>query len=131
MAARGNLRRHGLLNRVRLARGRWLTPLRGRVDAIIANPPYVPSAQVDRLPLDVRREPRRSLDGGPDGLRDALEILAGAPRVLQPGGLLIMECGEEQAHGLAQRAKASPWVSTARSIMDLAGRPRGIIVSAG
>ena len=130
LAAQENVRRHGLIGRVALVQGRWLSPIQGGVDAIVANPPYLSSAQVDQLPIEVRQEPRVSLDGGPDGLRDLLEIMAEAPRVLLPGGLLVMECGEEQAGDLAQRALAARWVKRAVPLHDLAGRPRGVLVSA-
>ena len=64
-----NVRRHRLAGRVRLLRGDLLRPAPPRrYDVILCNPPYEPTAHVDRLPAEFRREPRLALDGGPDGL---------------------------------------------------------------
>lgn len=128
-AARDNAGRLGVLNRVHLVRGQWLKPLRPWVDGIVSNPPYVPSAQVDFLPLDVRREPRESLDGGPDGLRDAGEVITQAERVLRPGGSLVLECGEDQVAPLVRLASGLAWVSRADGFDDLTRRPRGLVVT--
>lgn len=127
--ARENVLRHGFSSRVRLVQGRWLEPIGGSVDGIISNPPYVPSAQVDCLPHDVRREPRLSLDGGEDGLRGLRVIIAQAPQVLRPGGILVAECGEDQVSELVRVASDASWVARARPLHDLAGRPRGILLT--
>ncbi|MBI4340833.1 MAG: peptide chain release factor N(5)-glutamine methyltransferase [Candidatus Omnitrophica bacterium] len=125
-----NVRRHGLSARVHLVCGRWMEPLRSGdcFDGIIANPPYVPSGQVDRLPLDVRQEPRLSLDGGADGLRELRRLLAEAPRMLDAGGVLVMECAEEQGSVLQREAQAQPWAASVDGVRDLAGRSRGLII---
>lgn len=128
-AARDNVRRHHVAARVQLLQGRWVGPLRGRFDGILANPPYVPSTQVDRLPLDVRQEPRLSLDGGADGLEPLAEIMACAPPLLKRGGLLALECGEEQVAWLLRQAAAAGWVERAQAVTDLAGRPRGVVIT--
>ncbi|WP_432545723.1 putative protein N(5)-glutamine methyltransferase [Kineococcus sp. SYSU DK004] len=72
--------------------------LRGRVDLLLAVVPYVPRDAVALLPPEFRdHEPRRALDGGPDGL-DVLRRLAGqAPSWLAPGGHLVTEVGAPQA----------------------------------
>ena len=126
--ARANVLRHGVGGSVHLVCGRWLEPIHGRYDAVISNPPYIPTSRVDGLPLEVRQEPRVSLDGGPDGMRDLLWLLSEAPRILQPGGALALECGEEQVEPLLDRATATPWVETATALCDLAGRPRGLLI---
>ena len=128
-AARRNVLRHGLASRVHLLQGRWFEPVRGPFDGIVSNPPYVPSDRMDHLPLDVRQEPRLSLDGGVSGMEDLLRLLADAPDALAPGGVLALECGEEQVHELVRRASRAPWTS-ADPLQDLAGRPRGILVTA-
>ena len=122
-----NVRRHGLSDRVCLIQGSWTAPLRFPVDALVSNPPYIPTARVEEVPRDVRQEPRLSLDGGPDGMRDLLQLMAEAPRVLQPGGLLVMECGEEHVERL-QRASVSACWQAAEPLHDLAGRPRGLLL---
>jgi release factor glutamine methyltransferase len=129
--ARENVLRHGCQAQVRLVQGRWLEAVRGTFDGLIANPPYIPSAQVDRLPLDVRQEPRGSLDGGADGLRDARHLMGIAPEVLRPGGVLVMECGDDQAERLARAAEAGAWAERTSRIADLAGRSRGVMITRG
>lgn len=71
--------------------------LRGRVDVLVANVPYVPSAAVETMPPEARvHEPRVALDGGTDGL-DVLRRVAGTARDwLAPGGYVLMEVGEDQ-----------------------------------
>jgi len=126
--ARENVERHRVAGRVHLVQGRWLEPIRGDVDGIVSNPPYIPSRQVDQLPLDVQQEPRISLDGGPDGMRIVEQLVAEAPRVLGGGGLLAVECGEEQVAPLLRIASTDPRVKTASPLYDMARRPRGILL---
>jgi release factor glutamine methyltransferase len=72
--------------------------LRGRVDVLVANVPYVPSGEIARMPPEARdHEPRTALDGGPDGLDVARRVVAGGPAWLAPGGSLLFETSEEQA----------------------------------
>ena len=127
--ARLNIQHLSLQPRVWLIQGSWAEAIRAPVDGIVANPPYVPSAQVDRLPLEVRQEPRGSLDGGPDGLDRLREIMTQAGRLLAPGGLLVMECGEEHVERLVRSAETTAWVKTAQPLRDLTGRLRGMRVS--
>ena len=72
--------------------------LRGRVDVLLANVPYVPSSGIGSMPREAREhEPRAALDGGRDGLDVARRVVAGAPDWLTPGGSLLFETGESQA----------------------------------
>jgi release factor glutamine methyltransferase len=72
--------------------------LRGRVDLVVANVPYVPSAEVAAMPSEAREhEPRAALDGGPDGLDVLRRVAAGAPDWLVPGGYLLTETSRAQA----------------------------------
>ncbi|MFF3248157.1 putative protein N(5)-glutamine methyltransferase [Streptomyces sp. NPDC002870] len=77
--------------------------LRGGVDVLAANVPYVPTGEVGLLPPEAREyEPRVALDGGADGL-DVLRRVAGAAsRWLAPGGCLLIETGERQAPGAVE-----------------------------
>jgi release factor glutamine methyltransferase len=68
------------------------------LDAIVANLPYIPSAEVDRLPRHIRdHEPRMALDGGPDGLAVMTAAAQDAAMALKPGGHLFLEIGQGQA----------------------------------
>ena len=72
--------------------------LRGRVDVLFANVPYVPSDVVGSMPREAREhEPRSALDGGQDGLDVARRVIGGAPSWLGPGGSLLFETSESQA----------------------------------
>jgi release factor glutamine methyltransferase len=122
-----NVARQQLGGQVRLVQGCWAESILGLFDGIIANPPYIPSAEVDLLPRDVRQEPRLSLDGGLDGRGDLEHIAQESARLLGPGGLLALECGEEQAGELMDAAHAWPWLRELEAVQDLAGRPRGLL----
>ncbi|MCX6498603.1 MAG: putative protein N(5)-glutamine methyltransferase [Arthrobacter sp.] len=72
--------------------------LRGRVDILAVNAPYVPSEMIGTMPPEARlHEPRASLDGGPDGLELQRRIAAAAPVWLAPGGHLLIETSRRQA----------------------------------
>ncbi|MFF4951925.1 putative protein N(5)-glutamine methyltransferase [Streptomyces chattanoogensis] len=72
--------------------------LRGRIDILVANVPYVPSEEVGLLPAEAREhEPRVALDGGADGLDVLRRVTAAAPQWLAPGGHLLVETSERQA----------------------------------
>jgi release factor glutamine methyltransferase len=77
--------------------------LRGRVDILAANVPYIPTAEIGLLPPEAREhEPRTALDGGADGL-DVLRRVAGeAPEWLAPGGHLLTETSSRQVPQAAE-----------------------------
>lgn len=108
--ARRNIDRFGLAVRVRARVGSLFDGLvPQRFDLILANPPYVPVAELDALPPEYRCEPRQGLAAGSDGLDCWRGILAQLDRWLQPRGLLAGEAGN--AAGVLQRAyPALPFV---------------------
>lgn len=114
---------------VRLVEGDWFAALpaelEGRVDVVVANPPYV--AVGEALPPEVAEwEPTGALLSGADGLDDLRRIVAGAPRWLAPGGALVCEIGEAQ--GAAVRALAdAAGLSDVTIAGDLAGRDRAVV----
>jgi release factor glutamine methyltransferase len=72
--------------------------LLGRVDVIVANAPYVPTAAIERMPREARlHETRIALHGGPDGLAVQRRLIAEAPPWLAPGGHLLVETSAAQA----------------------------------
>jgi release factor glutamine methyltransferase len=74
------------------------TRLRGGVDVIVANAPYVPSEAIALMPRDARdHEPLVALDGGSDGTHVQRRIIADAPSWLRIGGYLLIETGREQS----------------------------------
>ena len=74
------------------------TALRGGVDVLVVNAPYVPTDAIATMPPEARdHEPRRALDGGADGLDVQRRVVAEAPAWLRPGGALLIETGADQA----------------------------------
>ena len=86
--------------------------LRGRVDLLVVNAPYVPTGELDLLPAEARdHEPQVALDGGPDGLDVQRRVVAAAPRWLVPGGHLLIETSERQV-GQTEAAMAGSGLDT-------------------
>ena len=97
--------------------------LRGTLDLVIANPPYVPSADVPQLPAEVAGfEPHLALDGGPDGLDFYRRLLSDAREWLRPGGMLAVELDERRVQQAV--AEGLEWYEDVRLVADLAGRDR-------
>lgn len=77
--------------------------LRGRVDVLVANAPYVPTAGIATMPREARdHEPALALDGGHDGLDTARRVVALTRGWLRPGGHLVIETGAGQAAALVE-----------------------------
>jgi release factor glutamine methyltransferase len=82
--------------------------LRGRVNILLANVPYVPTSEVGLLPPEARdHEARVALDGGADGLEVLRLVTAGAPGWLAPGGHLLSEISERQVAGATAAVTAA------------------------
>ena len=87
----------------------------------------MPAADIPALPPEVRDwEPRAALDGGADGLDIVRALLADAPRVLAPGGWLIMEFGFGQEDGIREAVSRSALELVAIRA-DLQGIPRTLV----
>ena len=96
---------------MRIERGSWFdalpAELRGRVDVVVSNPPYVADGDA-RLNESVGAwEPASALFGGPDGLDAVREIAAGAPEWLRPDGWLVLEIGAGQGGAVADLLRAA------------------------
>jgi release factor glutamine methyltransferase len=92
-----NRARLNLQDRVHLVRGSLLSWLNQPADLVVANLPYIPTARISTLMPEVSNwEPRLALDGGPDGLDLIRALLADAPRVVKPGGTILLEMDPEQ-----------------------------------
>ena len=90
--------------------------LRGRVDVLVANVPYVPTEEVGLLPAEARaHEPLVALDGGADGLDVLRRVAAAAPGWLAPGGHLLAETSERQAPRAAEAVARSGLVARVAS----------------
>lgn len=101
------------------------------VDLITAVVPYVPDDELHLLPRDVvGHEPRRALDGGAGGTELLFEVVRRSPRLLRPGGRLLLELGGDQPQpvGAALRERGFTSVEVFR---DEEGDPRGISARLG
>ncbi len=124
-----NRRKLGLGGRCLLVQGSWLDAVAGRFDLVLANPPYIPAAEIAALMTDVKdHEPRIALDGGDDGLQPHRVILARLAAHLAPGGLALFEIGHEQGD-LALRTARDAGYPDARLLCDLAGRHRCLAIT--
>ena len=119
----------GVASRVRLVEGDWRQPgwaegLGGPFDLLVSNPPYVETAAIAGLMPDVARfEPHLALDGGGDGFAAYRVIAAAAPRLVVPGGRVLVEAGEGQAPGISALLSTAGFVP-GRPWKDLGGIDR-------
>lgn len=119
-----NLAAHGVEGLVSLACADLLDPAGGtlpRPDVIVANLPYVASAEVDARQGSLGYEPRVALDGGPDGLDLLRRLLADLPRRAASGATALLELGVGQVEAVMALAPAGASVSV---VADLAGLDR-------
>jgi release factor glutamine methyltransferase len=123
--ARENAANLDLNTRCALLRGDWTAGLADEnFDLVVANPPYIPSDDIETLDPEVRdHEPRLALDGGPDGL-DAYRLLAPEIlRVLKPGGVFAVEIGYDQARAVEALFRDAGALNV-QTVKDLGDRDR-------
>jgi release factor glutamine methyltransferase len=114
--------------RVRVAEGSWFAALpddlRGRVDVVVSNPPYVMAGEMGELPDEVRGwEPEMALASGAEGLDDIAVIVAEAPAWLRRPGALLLEIDPRQAEPVKRLARRAGFGSVT-VWPDLTGRDR-------
>jgi release factor glutamine methyltransferase len=125
--ARSNAKRHGLTARIDFRAGDLFEPIpTGEVfDAVLCNPPYIPTNVIPTLEPGVRDfEPHIALDGGPDGLDVVRRIVADAVEHLVPGGCLLLEIGTEQEAPVRALIEATGQYELAPTVRDAANHPR-------
>lgn len=122
--ARRNAHLLGLRRRVALRHGNWLRGVKMRADMIVANPPYIESAEIARLDKVVRLfDPRAALDGGADGLGPYRRLIKPCFAALKQGGDLLLEIGASQADAVSA-LMADAGFDKILLKQDLAGRDR-------
>jgi len=127
--AAANARSYCVHDRVHFVHCDLARPLRGPVDLLVSNPPYIAEAEWPTLPRSVRdHEPRLALDGGADGLAVVRRILAVARRVVAPGGTVLIEIGATQGQGALAAAQTRYPAAEVTLHPDLAGRDRVVEV---
>jgi release factor glutamine methyltransferase len=114
-------------NMVELRQGSWLAPIRGvRAQAIVSNPPYI--SFEDALDASVRDwEPPVALLAADGGMAAIRTIVADAPAVLEPGGLLALEVDARRASVAVESVLSDGRYEDVRVELDLAGRERFVI----
>ena len=125
--ARGNAARLGLSDRTGFIRGDYTSGLSGPFDLIVSNPPYIRSADIAGLAVEVRdHDPAKALDGGPDGLDAYRALIPQAARILAPGAALVVEAGQGQAAQIQALMTAAGLTPHEAPKADLAGIPRAV-----
>lgn len=117
----------GLADRAAFVACSYAAALRGPFDLIVSNPPYIPSAEIPTLSIEVRKyDPHLALDGGNDGYDAYRALIPQAAERLAPGGALIVEAGRGQARNIETLMAAATLVVERPPKADLAGVPRAV-----
>jgi release factor glutamine methyltransferase len=125
--ARDNAAALGLADRASFVACSYATALRGPFDLVVSNPPYIPSAEIPKLSIEVREhDPHLALDGGNDGYDAYRALIPQATERLAPGGALIVEAGQGQARNIETLMTAAALVVDRPPKTDLAGIPRAV-----
>lgn len=131
--ARKNARLHKVQNRVTFLKGdlfetfsdkqNWLS-----FEAIVSNPPYIPSSELKSLPLEVKHEPEVALSAGEDGLDYYRRIIAEAAQYLVKDGYLIMEIGFGQLEKIKEIITSLGQLKLGEVVKDYSGIERVVVI---
>jgi release factor glutamine methyltransferase len=125
--AKRNAAALGLAGRCAFVACYYAAALSAPFDLIVSNPPYIPTADIAGLSVEVRDyDPRLALDGGNDGYDAYRALIPQAARLLAPGGALIVEAGQGQAGFIETLMKAAALSVDRPPRADLAGIPRAV-----
>jgi release factor glutamine methyltransferase len=122
--ARENAVAHAVADEVVFVEADLLPAAESAFDLIMANLPYIPSAEIARLPVAASFEPRPALDGGPDGLSVIRRLLSALPSALAPEGTALLEIGFDQGPAVEREVAGLAGGWRCRIQSDLSGRPR-------
>ena len=133
--ARRNAHTLGAEARVHIHGGSRFDPLpkhlRGEIDLLVSNPPYIRHDDIAGLPEDVKgHDPHTALDGGPDGLVFYRALAAGMGSWLRPGGHIAVEIGDDQGRDVGAILGASG-AQDVQIIQDYTGRDRVVVGQVG
>ena len=130
LCARDNAAALGLSARASFVVCNYGAGLSGPADILVSNPPYVACGDIAGLQPEVRDfDPRRALDGGPDGLDGYRAITSDVCRLLAPGGVLALELGEGQL-GTVTSFFAPGGLEPVTTRYDLSGIARALVMRA-
>lgn len=126
--AQQNAQTLGWSHRIHFEQGSWFEPLqalRGQINGIVSNPPYIPTSLIPQLQPEVAlHEPYLALDGGVDGLDCIRHLINQAPDYLKPGGVLLFEMMAGQAAEVTQLLNSQGSYQKISIHPDLAGIER-------
>jgi release factor glutamine methyltransferase len=129
--ARENAVNLGLRERINFYRGSWwspLTSLAGKIQVMVANPPYIPTDELGQLqPEVVQHEPHLALDGGEDGLAAIRYLVNSAPDYLCLGGIWLIEMMAGQARSIQKLLEERDCYYNIQIFKDLAGIERFVL----
>ena len=117
----------GLADRAGFVACDYAVALSGPFDLIVSNPPYIRSAEIATLAIEVRNhDPLRALDGGADGLDAYRALIPQAARLLAHRGALVMEVGHGQSQDVQGLMTAAGLILERPAKADLAGIRRAV-----
>ena len=120
-----------LSQQIQFYQGNWWNPLQhlqGKIQGMVSNPPYIPSAELPQLQPEVfKHEPHLALDGGIDGLDAIRYLVQTAPEYLVSGGIWLIEMMSGQAAAVVELLSAPGNYQDIEVITDLAGIERFIL----
>jgi release factor glutamine methyltransferase len=122
--AQENAVSHAVADAVTFAQADLLPETEHAFDLILANLPYIPSGDIESLPIAASFEPRRALDGGTDGLAIVRRLLEALPSALVTTGTALLEIGFDQGPAVEAAVAELPGEWYCRVQDDLSGRPR-------
>jgi release factor glutamine methyltransferase len=126
--ARENAVNLGLESKICFYQGSWWEPLdalKGKIQVMVANPPYIPSQELANLqPEVVKHEPRLALDGGVDGLAAIRYLIDSAPDYLVSGGIWLVEMMAGQANLVQKMLESQGSYHKIQILPDLSGIER-------
>jgi release factor glutamine methyltransferase len=127
--ARRNAERHGVAERLSLAKGDFANAPEGPFDIVVSNPPYIRTDMIPRLAPEVREnDPLLALDGGGDGLKAYRAILARAPALIGKDGVIALETGHDQCAAVADLCRLAG-LAAVRTVSDLSGTERVVVAT--
>lgn len=131
-----NAKRHDVHERIDLVKGNLLEPIlahpvagaKGSLDYFVSNPPYIPDHEWEAVEPNVKdHEPHMALRAGADGMAHVRPLIADAPALLKPGGLLLIEIASCTKDESLELARAHPLLAEPRIIHDHEGLARVLI----
>ncbi|WP_370638848.1 peptide chain release factor N(5)-glutamine methyltransferase [Croceicoccus sp. Ery5] len=126
--ARANMAALQMHSRAEIMAGDWTqtgwADALGRFDLILANPPYIATADPDLAADVAASDPHQALFAGDDGLDDYRLLVPAMPTLLAKGGVALFEIGSRQAEAVIELAQSAGL--RARAHKDLAHRPRAV-----